>query len=200
MRRLVQDVDVHLIALLLCCAAAGGQTGQERTGGSGPEVKPLAAKQEMLRDRLRRLEDRMFRLREKLAEGEPDSAAKLAKALERLGEAEVDAKVERLMELLADDTRLFRAGTLQQELLDDLESVLSVLLLRSDPDARRQRMELLEQYRQEVGDVLEAERALRSEAAHAAATARRAQQIADALRRIDRLIGEEAAVAEASQA
>ncbi|MHC4065107.1 MAG: coiled-coil domain-containing protein, partial [Planctomycetota bacterium] len=146
------------------------------------------------------LEDRMFRLREKLAEGEPDSAAKLAKALERLGEAEVDAKVERLIELLADDARLFRAGTLQEELLDDLESVLGVLLLRSDPDARRQRMELLEQYRQEVGDVLEAERALRSEAAHAAATARRAQQIADALRRIDRLIGEEAAVAEASQA
>ena len=196
----VRDISAYLLVLWLGgSAVVAQQDAREQNDGTGSQVKPLAAKQEMLRDRVRRLEDRMFRLRQKLAESEPPSAAKLAKALERMGEAEIDAKVERLIELLADDGWLFQASDLQKELLAELETVLGLLLARSDPDARRQRKELLRQYGREVGQALEEQRELRAEAARSAAATEQARQIADALQRIDRLIEKQNQVRESSE-
>jgi len=143
--------------------AVGTVVGQHEGDAADGPVNPLVAKQEMLRDRLRRLEDRMFRLGEKLADSEPASAAKLARALEGIGRAEIDGKVEQLIEMLADDALLSRAGDLQQEMIADMEDVLRVLLEQSDPQARRRRMAELGALRQEVGRTLEEQQALRDE-------------------------------------
>ena len=84
-----------LIATLVLMSLAGDLFGQQ-----GPDDKPinaLATKQQMILDRIARLEEHMFRLREKLAEVEPENAEKLGEALSRTGELEVKERIERLV-------------------------------------------------------------------------------------------------------
>ena len=167
----------------------------QQPGADAPDgrINPLATKQEMIRDRLRRLEDRMFRLQQSLAESEPQNAARLARALERIGAAGVDQEVDDLIDLLQDEARLWQASEKQGELLGEFEAVLAVLLQRSDPDARRERIEQLRQFRQEVRQLLDEQRAQRQVTGRATGAAERARKLAGALERIDRLIEEQQA-------
>lgn len=153
------------IAVLVCAPAA---LAQQDAPQSAQTTKPLPAKQQMIQDRIRRLEDRMFRLYEKLAETEPENAAKLSAALERIGQADIDDRVERLVGMLADDARLLRAHDEQQQLLADLEGIRALLMQRRDADAHQGRMEQLGQYRREVEQLLEEQRRLRHGAADSA--------------------------------
>ena len=47
------------------------------------QINPLASKQEMIRDRFQRFQDRVFSLREQLSDTEPENAARLDQALQR---------------------------------------------------------------------------------------------------------------------
>ena len=67
--------------------------------GDAP-VNALATKQQMIEERIARLEDRMFRLREKLAETEPQNAEKLAMALEQAGRLNIKGRTGDIIELL----------------------------------------------------------------------------------------------------
>ncbi len=62
------------------------KTMPQATEEPAKEINPLAAKQEMIRDRFQRFQDRVFSLREQLSETEPENAARLARALQRAGE------------------------------------------------------------------------------------------------------------------
>ncbi|MCH7813136.1 MAG: hypothetical protein IID40_03855 [Planctomycetes bacterium] len=192
MNGMIRGCGLWLVALSVIAGGASGawaQGGLRADESADGVVKPLAAKQEMIRDRLRRLQDRMFRLRETLAETEPETAAKLAKALERIGQVGVEEKVRLLIEMLADEARVSRAGEVQAALAEDLEGVLALLLARRDRDARQRRTERLQQSRRAVREVLEQQRALRAETAEALAQRERARQIGDALERLEKLIG-----------
>lgn len=187
-----------IAATPLLSPAAGQQTDGNPT--DSPAMRPAAAKQEMIRDRVRRLEDRMFRLQESLADTEPQSAAKLADALRQIGEAGIEEKVEQLITLLSDEASLWQASDRQQALVADLEAVLNTLLQRGDADARRRRIEMLQQHRRDIEQLLEEQQAQRNAAAKASSGARRARQIADAIDRLDRLIEAQQAQQDATQA
>ena len=68
MKRTVNRLNLCWITPLVSAACAMAQQDAQQPAET---TKPLPAKQEMIRDRIRRMEDRMFRLYEKLAETEP---------------------------------------------------------------------------------------------------------------------------------
>ncbi|HUU82483.1 MAG TPA: DUF4175 family protein [Phycisphaerae bacterium] len=188
-------IKVLWTALLACAASAFAQQDAPQP----TEItKPLPAKQQMIQDRIRRLQDRMFRLYEKLAETEPDNAAKLSAALERIGRSDIDDKVEELVAMLADDAQLLRAHDEQEQLLADLEGVLTLLMQHGDAENRRQRIEQLRRLGRELEELLEEQQQQRSDASRSAAAARRAGQIGQALQRLDKLIEQQQAQREAA--
>jgi len=195
------DVNLRLVAMVNPCKTAAlvagllipaamviAQESSPAPEADRPAVAPLAAKQEMIRERLRRLEDVMFRLRRDLQATEPESAARLAKALQDLGQVGLEQKIDALVQLLADQTRLSRAGDLQGEVVEELNAVLAALLARRDPEAARLRAEELRRQQQDVQVLLDEQRALRTETADASAAERRARRLAEAVQRVEQLI------------
>ena len=158
-------------------------------------INPLVAKQEMIRDRLVRLEDRMFRLREKLLDDEPDNAARLADALERSGELGVQDRVDAVLELLGDGVRLEDAADSQDDLVNDLEAILKSLIEKpNDEAARDAEIARLEEIKADVDALRERQRELRKDTGDADENEHRAKQLADAIKRLDELIEKQSAL------
>ncbi|HPD29557.1 MAG TPA: hypothetical protein PLL20_06150 [Phycisphaerae bacterium] len=123
-------------------------------------ASPLATKQQIVRDRMIQLEDRMFRLIEQLSQREPEQAARLEAALKKARELLIRRDMEVTIRLLSDED-LAGASDKQIEIVRDLESVLKVLL--EEPDGSRQRQEeiaRLEALKEEVRRLLEAQQRL----------------------------------------
>jgi hypothetical protein len=173
----------------------------QQPGGADSALDPLAAKEQMIRDRFQRFQDRIFALSEELSEVEPDNAARLARALERTGELGLPEKLERIVQLLDDPSMLHRAVEEQSTWLADADRVLSILLERdSENEQRREEIERLEAYRKQIGELLEQQHGLRNEAARATATQRMRDQLDQAIQRLDALLGRQGQVAQQSQA
>ncbi|MBN1491870.1 MAG: hypothetical protein JXA69_18305 [Phycisphaerae bacterium] len=125
------------------------------------ERTPLAAKQELVSDRMARLEDRMFRLADELAKTEPDQAERLRRGLQRARELLLRPRMEEVMRLL-DRAELAEASDRQKAILGDLDAVLESLLQDlEDPAAAEKRAEALERYRQRVNELIEEQQQLR---------------------------------------
>lgn len=168
------------------------------TAENDTPINPLVAKQEMIRDRLVRLEDRMFRLREKLLDDEPDNAARLADALERSGELGVQDRVDAVLEMLGDGVRLENAADSQVDLVKDLEVILKTLIEKpNDEEARQAEIARLEEIKADVDALRDRQRELRKDTGDADANEHRAKQWADAIKRLDDLIQKQTALNEA---
>lgn len=142
------------ISGLFVAAAASAPAAEPRVG-QGRVDEALAAKQEMVRDQIRRLVDRMYRLSEALRETEPASAEKLRAALTQAKERLVELQADEALALLQQH-QLDEARTIQQELLDSLNDVLEVMLAGPDEGERlRSEIERLEAFRQELGRLIE---------------------------------------------
>ncbi len=149
-------------------------------------VSPLATKEQMIRDRFSRFQDRVFRLREDLTEGEPENAQRLARAISRASELQLSEKLDRLVEILGSDSSLTEATDAQAAWLDDADRLLAILLERDSNDEERdQEINQLEQYKKEVNRILQAERKLRDASAKTAVAKRLKQQIDQAKKRLD---------------
>jgi len=178
------------IALLACLVSAAASTTvgavSDRDPKSGSEspptrsqaasadegARPLAIKQQIVRDRMSQLEDRMFRLIEQLSSKEPEQAARLEAALRKARELLIRRNMDQTIRLLSDED-LARASDKQIEIVRDLENVLKLLL--EDPDSSRQRQEeiaRLEAFQKEVARLLAAQQKL--EAVSQAAAEQRA--------------------------
>ena len=96
---------IPFVPLFLCLQTLAIAQDTNPTPENDQPINPLVAKQEMIRDRLVRLEDRMFRLREKLLDDEPDNAARVDAHFRSLGYAHVTV-----------DLRGFRSGSLNEAL------------------------------------------------------------------------------------
>jgi hypothetical protein len=149
---------------------------------------PLPTKQEMLRERYRRFEDRMFRLREKLLDTEPENAARLAEALQRAGELGLADRLDELVRLLSDATTLREGVDAQQRWVAEAERVLNVLLERDgNNEDRRRRIEQVEEVRRALEDLLGQQRAHNEASARAAAARRLRQELESARQRLEAL-------------
>ncbi len=118
-------------------------------------TQPLDARQQEVRARLERLEDRMLRLAQLLAETEPDKADRLRDAVELAGRDRLKVRLGELVTLL-------RAGQFadaerrQGEVLADLDAVLKLLIDTSgDLDRKRQERERLDAARKAIRAMLE---------------------------------------------
>ena len=172
---------------------AGAQDGAETTPVSGEskadEINPLALKEEMVRDRFKRFEDRVFRMREELSQAEPENAARLARVLERAGELELADRLEEIITLLQDPSALTNTIDIQAEWMQDADRLLSILLERdSDNEERRNEIDRLRAQKERLDEILEQERGLRDASAQATLARRMAHQLDQAIRRIDALL------------
>ncbi len=149
------------LALLACILLPTALTAAPASTSPADEgANPLATKQQIVRDRMVQLEDRVFRLIEQLSTREPEQAAKLTAALKKARELLIRRNMDTTIRLLNDED-LASASDRQIEIIRDLENVLKVLL--EDPDSERQRQEeiaRLEAFRQQVRQLLEAQRKL----------------------------------------
>ncbi len=123
---------------------------------------PLAARQQIARDRMTQLEDRMYRLAEKLRETEPEQAERMEQALRRARELLIRRHMEQAVELLeAGD--LSTAGDRQQAVIKNLEHLLKVLMEDTDQAEKLQEeLERLREFRDQVEDLRREQRDLQA--------------------------------------
>src|SRR5262245_53545437 len=91
---------VSAVNLLAMIAFASPAHAAESTASPASAKDPLTSKQQIVRDRMIQLEDRMFRLTEKLAKAEPEQAKRLEGALRQARELLIRRHMEETMALL----------------------------------------------------------------------------------------------------
>ncbi len=158
--------SVVIVSLLLCGVSLRTVAAQST---DTPAQTPLASKQQIIQDRVLRLEDQMYRLIDQLKQQEPEQARRLEKALARMGELGIRQRFEQIISIL-DQDRLEVAVIQQAELLEQLSTLLT-LLLEDSVDTARQEEEIkrLEQLAKELDQLIAQERKLKdaSESAEA---------------------------------
>jgi len=122
------------------------------------ERDALAARQQLVHDRMTQLEDRMFRLIDQLAETEPEQAERLETSLRRARELLIRRNMDETIELL-DRRALTDAADRQLAIIANLEAVLASLM--EEPDRTKQRrseIERLKAFSKDVRKLLDAQR------------------------------------------
>lgn len=115
----------------------------------------LAARQEFIRERIQRLENRMVELARLLAESEPEKAERLRNALEYAGKQRLRARSTDVARLLS-SARLGEADRQQAELLSDLDQLRDLLSnTLNDFDRRREERKRLEALKAQVRKLLD---------------------------------------------
>jgi len=179
--------------------AAFTALGQSETTGAAP-AHPLASKEEMIRDRFQRFQDRLFGLQEQLREAEPDNAARLGRTLERAGELGLASELERIVQLLRKSSAVSEASDAQAKWIADADRLLSILLERdSDNDEREQEIDRLQGYKEELDRLLGEERGLREASGKASAAEQMKRDLEGAIQRIEAASQSQAELSRAAQ-
>lgn len=177
-----------VVGIILAWMVAGTAAAQPGTAPAPEAARPLALKEQMVRDRFERFRDRVYRLQEQLAETEPENAARLARALGREGELQLADRLDEIVRLLNDPAALPMAVDAQLKWMADADRLLGILLERDSANEERQKdIERLEAYRREVRRLMQEEQLARDKAAQAAAAQRLAHQLRQALERVNDL-------------
>ncbi|UCF32535.1 MAG: hypothetical protein JSV78_09380, partial [Phycisphaerales bacterium] len=104
------------------------------------------------------------------------------------GELGLEAKLDEIIRLLQEGSSLPEATQAQAAWLEQADKVLAVLLQRdSENEQRKEDIDRLQEYRQELRDILRQQRAHRDASAKAANAARLLRQLDAALKRLDDL-------------
>lgn len=178
---------LFMFALFFICSFVHAQSMPTR-----PDVtdkSPLAAKQEIVRDRVSQLEDRMFRLAENLAKTDPDQAERLRSALSKSREMLVRKNMDELIAIL-NKGDLTDASDRQKTMLVRLDEIMRILLDdAADPERQKEEMRRLREMKEKVASLLAEQKALRqsteqSEKANTTQSATsKAETLADAQRK-----------------
>lgn len=195
---------VAMILIQSIVATAAFSQSPATLPAEGPASRardPLATKQQIVRDRMTQLEDRMFRLTEKLSKTEPQQARKLEAAIRRSQELLIRRNMDDAVELL-EEGKLTDAGERQVAVVKGLEGVLRILLEEGDNSKQRQEeLDRLRAYRDRVQRLLDQERKLKSQSDAAPRLARMLAGIQAAIARLEALAGrQEKEIAGVSQA
>lgn len=165
-----------------------------------PARDPLAAKEEIVRDRMAQLEDRMFRLLEKIAGSEPDQAERLRAALRRSRETLIRPRMEELVRLL-DAGDFDEASERQKAVLRDLQAVLKLLTEDTgDDEQRRREIETLRAFRERIARLTAEEQEHRSRSEQAARQAGALRRIEETIQNLQSLIERERTAIERTDA
>ncbi len=146
----------------------------DRSPGPG-EAQPLTERQALVRDRVTRLEDRMFQLHEALRKNEPEKAQKLLSTLGASRSMLVRQKIDEIIAALKSG-QYSDARDQQEAVARDLQTLLKYLLEEPDDSAaRKHEMERLHAARESLERVIkDQQRELEQAQAAAEAQARSA--------------------------
>ncbi|MBK8269023.1 MAG: hypothetical protein IPK83_12240 [Planctomycetes bacterium] len=149
---------------------------------------PLSQRQEVIRDRIGRLEDRMFQLSQALRKSEPDKAERLLEGLSRLRGEQIREQMAKIVEQL-NENQLSDANDAQQAVMSDLQSLLKQLM--DDPDQigeRKSEIERLEAVRKALEEIVQEQERELQEAEAARAAQRRAEALEAAAQKVKDLV------------
>ncbi len=154
----------------------------------GKAVHPLAERQAIIRDRVERLEDRLFRLSRALRESDPEKADKLVEALGTARRFEIRRRIEAIILSLEND-RYSDAADQQQAVAADLQFVLKYLLEEPDNlDQHKEDIARLAQLREALKSIVEEQRREKAAAESAKAAEARAEVLEKAAETARRLL------------
>jgi hypothetical protein len=152
----LRSLAVHSLLLLatLYTAPLAFAADTNPAPPDSPQVKdPLAGKQQIVRDRMTQLEDRMFRLSEKLAKTEPEQAQRLQASLRQARELLIRRNMEETAALL-EQGKLTEAADREAAVSRNLDKILQLLLEEGDGQQRKQDLDRLRAYERQVQQLL----------------------------------------------
>ena len=148
----------------------------------------LAAKQRTVEDRLNRLEDRLFRVRQTLSATDPENAQRLEQAIKQLGELQIKGDVAAILEMI-ETGRFDEASDNQKKVLEHLRTVLTLLTEQTrDPDKDREKRKQLEAFRKQLSNIIAEQQAERQASRQAEKADEFGKLLADAAGSIKKLI------------
>ncbi|HOW70001.1 MAG TPA: hypothetical protein PKY77_05310 [Phycisphaerae bacterium] len=146
---------------LFLLVAPGFAWAQSGPADAGTVKDPLAARQEIVRDRMTQLEDRMYRLAEKLKATEPEQAKRLEAALHRAREQLLRRLMDESIDLL-DKGELTEAADRQAAVLAGLEGLMKALTEEEDGrDERAKAIERLKAIEERILQLLDQQKRLK---------------------------------------
>ena len=166
------------------------QGTQHRSAGAA-----LADRESIIRDRVSRLEDRMFQLGQALRKGEPDKAQRLMDGLGALRGARVRERVERIVEKLRSE-EYADAVDAQREVAAELQSLLKLLLEDSDNlEERKEELNRLDAFGKALEKIIREQEKELSDARAAMNAEQRAAALTAAAKKLEKLIKQQKDVA-----
>lgn len=173
----------HVLAFPLPASAQDAAPAAPATAAPAAQ-DPLAARQQIVRDRLIQLEDRMFRLTEKLKQTDPEQAGRLEKALRQSGELLIRRHMDQAIQAL-ERSELAEAAEHQAAAEKALEDVLVLLTQSEDDELERQReLDHMNELREQVDKLLDRQLQLRARSDASERLAERLSAAAERLRGI----------------
>lgn len=153
----------HFLTFSLILTVPLGVHAQSAETDAAPGLQePLAARQQIVRDRLVQLEDRMFRLSEKLRETEPEQARRLEQALRQTGELLIRHRMEQAIQAL-ERSELAEAAEHQAAAEQALQNILTLLTESGSDELDRQReLDRMRDLREQVDRMLDRQFQLRA--------------------------------------
>ncbi len=148
------------LGIVLIFLGSGKVWAQNAAGRESSSRHPLAVREQIVRDRVRQMEDRMVRLVDQLRASEPAQARRLERAIRSLSELRVQRNLEQIVGLLDDEARWDQALQEQEKLLNDLESLLAVLTVEESETPSDAALADLQEVLNRLNDLLDRERKL----------------------------------------
>ena len=170
------------------------QKDQHRSAGAA-----LADRESIIRDRVGRLEDRMFQLSQALRKGEPEKSQRLIDGLGTLRGARVRERVDRIVEKLRGE-EFADAADAQREVVSELQLLLKLLLEDSDNlEERKEELARLDAFGKALEKIIREQEMELSDARAAQNAEQRAAALVAAAKKLEDLIKRQKEVADSGK-
>ncbi|RIK68342.1 MAG: hypothetical protein DCC65_03905 [Planctomycetota bacterium] len=191
------DRDRRIRLLLAVCVAlslAHPSRARQPAAEPDPGSKQLSLeeRQAIIKDRVARLEDRMFQLAQAIRKSEPEKSGQLMQSLGAARGMMIRAKMEEIAKKL-DESQFADAVDSQKAVHADLQALLKMLMEGPDQlDDRRKEIEKLEELRKQLDGVIKEQREAQRNAR--AAEGKPSDTLAAAVGKLQRLLDRQRAL------
>jgi hypothetical protein len=159
----------------------------------------LADRESIIRDRVSRLEDRMFQLSQALRKSEPEKAQRLIDGLSALRGSRMRERVERIVEKLRGE-EFADAVDAQREIMSELQTLLRLLLEESDNlEQRKEELDRLNAFGKTLEKIIGEQEKELSDAQASLSTEQRAAALAAAAKKLEDLTKQQKEVSESDK-
>lgn len=183
------DCQPRVACMLLTCVMLSASVVAQTAPTSQPDsddATSLVERQRIIKDRVARLEDRMFQLSQALRKSDPEKAAQLMQSLSATRGLLVRQKMDEIAKKL-EQSKLADANDAQKEVSADLQALLKMLLEGPDKlDERKKEIERLEAVQKQLQAVIQRQQEAKNNAD--AAAGKGEESLLEQIARIGKLI------------